>query len=215
MSHGYTPAAVAMTTITCPDDGDTRNAASVNTALEELADAILEVDERGFERVEVNSWAFDGTTPSYTDLATDPTDIFPMLHESATYTYGSADSGDQRLYCEFAGCLAGDVIVVECGGMVHYTSTEPAEEVRFKLFAKEDHGGANTYRWIPGTFRKFFTDTTVRTQLLVGGVHTVITPGPIRIEYGFKLTAADVTATAEIGFVQSFGMRATLYRGGM
>ncbi len=40
MSHAYSPTPVSLTTITCPDDGDARVAASVNAAAEGLANAI-------------------------------------------------------------------------------------------------------------------------------------------------------------------------------
>lgn len=40
MSHPYTPTPAQITTVTLPDDGDERVAASVNTPLEQLADAI-------------------------------------------------------------------------------------------------------------------------------------------------------------------------------
>ena len=40
MSSVYTPTAVGLTTITIPSDGDVRSAASVNTPLKSLADAV-------------------------------------------------------------------------------------------------------------------------------------------------------------------------------
>lgn len=41
MSHVYTPASVALTTLTLPDDGDVNLAASVNSPFEDLADAVI------------------------------------------------------------------------------------------------------------------------------------------------------------------------------
>jgi hypothetical protein len=42
VSHVYNPVATALTTITCPDDGDPNGAASVNLPLKKLADAVAE-----------------------------------------------------------------------------------------------------------------------------------------------------------------------------
>ncbi len=89
----------------------------------------------------------------------------------------------------------------------------------FKLFAKEDHGGANTYRGIGGSLvvideEQWFEDAgTIDYHLFSHGAHTVITPGALRIEYGLRHTSGEAASGyTGWGFHHQFVLSATLYR---
>ncbi len=198
----YTPnAATATPTIPIVEDGDEVDAINTGTMAQRLADMIA------LARPEIYSWAYDSDSEADAD---DLADDIPITNNTTSYVFGSA-SMSATLYVDVPGCVAGDIIVPTFTGPLTYSITKPTADVLFKLYAKEDQGGANTYRPIPGTRKLLHTvdmPTSGSAQIMSTGLWTIITPGICRVEFGIRLT----TAVGNVGFHQSFGLTAQVFR---
>ncbi len=192
----YAPSrATATATIPLVEDGIAVNATNDGIGKRRLADLIAKA------------------APDLQFFAYDAAD-FPTLHATASYTYGSQDVADQDLFCDFADCEVGDRVHVEMLGLFSWSGVATAGGPAYvELFAKEDHGGANTYNAIGASLITLATGFA-QFRLSMGGAWEVTVPGDLRIEYGVKVDAGDVGAPGfnGIGWLGPFGMRATLYR---
>ncbi len=188
----YTPSrSTATTTIPLVDDGDDVNATNDGAGKRRLADLAVKA------QTSIYGFGYE------TDIADDTAVDSPTSHTSASYTYGSQDIADENLFADVPGCLAGDVLSVHFWGPLIFLASPPTTPVHVRLFAKEDQGGANTYRKIPGAHRKLAAASVTADgyDLTIVGVWTIITPGICRVEFGVKSDG-----TNAIAFHQSFGM---------
>lgn len=104
MSSTYTPADARLDDITIPDDGDDLNAASVNTALQPLADNVYSLNLRAPMHLYAAKAGDEGTYSACSDK-TPPTTIASITASSWTLVTG--------LTLDLTGCEADDCLEVE------------------------------------------------------------------------------------------------------
>lgn len=171
MSHAYTPSRNALSTITCPDDGDPRNAASVNVAFQQLADAIKDAIAR---RPVEGHYAFDNQVSGSSILAA-------LVGASPSPDWYSSTVG---AYVDLPSCAVGDVIHVRCSFRATFSSPQPGT---FRMVAQD---GAAARVNVLGAWAPYDNigstgggvNYPLEWQFDLSGQHVVATAGTCRVE---------------------------------
>ena len=193
MSHAYTPARVALTTITCTDDGDPRVAASVNTPVEELADAVLDVKAR----VPVVSTYHGNGSPYISVTEGSPG---PKL----TSTVGGQ--------LDFTGCAVGDKILVTCSLM---WLLDIAHMIEIDIERIDGYGGGGASQGhvtggryeIDGDASPSLAPVDLEVMTTIHAVHTVTVAGTCRITIALENPTPGLGDSFEVRSLTLSGVR--------
>lgn len=128
MSTVYTPTPTALTSITLPSDGDAEDAASVDVALEALADGIKFI-----------------STPNYVENTYENGSISPdMISSSLSFAdLSGLNAGPATL--TIPSCVLGDVyqILISFGAGTNVTGSGSAPGAFLRIKQVQDVGGTN------------------------------------------------------------------------